>query len=1163
MKKTIYLFFLLVLTSTLGAVEPPAPYGPVPNERQMKYLQSPLAAFIHFGMNTFAGNDGIEWGNDYKRPASTFNPTNGKVDTDQWVRLLKKAGFKRIIITLKHHDGFCTWATKVTDYNISNSPYLDGKGDLAKELSLSCDKYGMDMGVYLSPWDAWEKVYGDITPGDYNDFYDNQLRELLGGEYGRLNPETGKREIVEVWLDGATGAGAAHQTYDFGRFVKTMRDLQPNMLTWMTLGAVKNYQGTVNDFPVDAYWVGNERGYVNDPVWLKVKVDGNAVNQYNPNGQYFSIPEADVSIRPGWFYHKSQDGSVKSLDYLVNQIYYRSVGMGIPLLLNVPPDRAGKIHANDSVVLMQFAKAIQNTYKTNLITPQMSAVANASRGEGYEATNVIDGNTDTYWAMSDSDKKGTITIDLGKDIELDVIKLKEYLPLGQRVSNFKVEVEVFGRWIEFGKGQTIGYQRDIKGKLLPIRKIRLSVDALATPLISAIEAYRTDESITEIGPIPVGIETNEVSNLIPVAAEKVSKLKFEIKRHPAGSWPTLSEMRFYKTEGGKLVEIDRNGITATATSEATKSTNEPHSLATNTLDNNPATIWQPEWLPKVGMPQSLMYDFGKQVEITHISYEPRKTGKDMPEIFNIYLAENATDEYVKTFSEGKFVVDVNKVHFTPVKKNTEWTVMPNYSEIYGDAIRSETDNALLTQSVTGNWFRLMGTKSPNLGILEIWVDGKKIADVDTYNPIEAKDEILYENTELASGTHQVEIKSTVRKNDKSTGTKVILQNILTLSPKSAGMFELTQSFATAKEGDGKFQFEIRRLGDLTKSATVKFTTSPGTGVHGKVYLDKVEEVTFAPGESVKQLFVDIVDNDNTEGNKDFYIEISNPKDAYILGFIKQMRVLVYDNDIDQSNPDIEGYCVPGGTQHSDKKAYLASASTQGAKKNLNYETSISPDNVYVKYIDTPIETRKGDVFTLNLKGFAAGERSSSVVYQDFRYNKAYIFADWDGNLQFSEDEKIAEMGQQPPKDVKLGNYDDVMDITLPVLVPETAVEKDIALRVVYHNAWNGLSNACQDVKEGMVYDFKLQIKSATSSTENVYAPKVILSLDHNKDVHCKGNFKKGTSIELYGLNGNKYYSQTLGKAQQNVLIPTNRLSKGIYVLSIRHDGLSEVYKLVR
>ncbi|MHB9055310.1 MAG: alpha-L-fucosidase [Paludibacteraceae bacterium] len=514
MRKSIFSFLMLFFFGEviIAQIVPPSKFGPVPNERQMKYLHSPLAAFIHFGMNTFAGSDGIEWGNDVKRPASVFNPTNRKVDTDQWVRLLKKAGFTKVIITLKHHDGFCYWPTKVTDYNISKSPYMNGKGDLAKELSESCDKYGMDMGIYLSPWDAWEPSYGDSTPGDYNDFYDTQLRELLGGNYGRLNLKSGKREIAEIWLDGATGEGAAHQTYDFVRFVHTVRELQPGCLTWMTLKAAQNYSGPESEFPVDAFWVGNEKGYVNDPVWMKVAVNGEDIKQYQSNGQYMSLPEADVSIRPGWFYHSAQDKSVKTLDYLIHDIYFRTVGMGIPLLLNVPPDREGKFSHNDSVALMKFGIALKNTFETNLLNSKMNVLASDLRGKGFEPANVLDDDYDSYWTMTDGRTTGTLTIDLGKEVKMDVICLQEYIPLGQRISGWKVEVEVYGNWREFGSGQTIGYKRMIKGALLPVRKIRLSItSSLAVPQINNIQAYRSDSSIATQSPVPKGINSTSLS----------------------------------------------------------------------------------------------------------------------------------------------------------------------------------------------------------------------------------------------------------------------------------------------------------------------------------------------------------------------------------------------------------------------------------------------------------------------------------------------------------------------------------------------------------------------------------------------------------------------------------------------------------------------------
>ncbi len=1155
------LFFFSVVSAQ---TTPPFKFGPAPNARQMKYLKNPMAAFIHFGMNTFAGTDGIEWGNDVKRPASTFNPTKGKVDTDQWVRLLRKAGFTRVIITLKHHDGFCTWPTKVTDYNISKSPYLNGQGDLAKELSESCDKYGMDMGVYLSPWDAWEPSYGDSTPGDYNDFYDAQLRELLGGEYGRLNTETGKREIAEIWLDGATGSGVAHQTYDFARYVSTVRELQPNCLTWMTLGAAQNYSGPESGFPVDAFWVGNESGYVNDPVWLKVIPTSNGASQYQANGTYFCIPEADVSIRPGWFYHSSQDGSVKSLDYLIHNIYFRSVGMGIPLLLNIPPNREGKFHPNDSVALMKLNTALTETFKTNLIQPAASVAASAVRGEGFEASKLLDNNFDTYWTMPDGQKTGTVTVDLGKDVDLDVIRLQEYIPLGQRISSWKVEVEVYGNWKEFGSGQTIGYQRMIKGTVLPVRKIRLSItSSLAVPVISSIEAYRSDASIASKGAFPSGIKSTAADALRALVTRKVSKLKFEVLEMPSGRWPTLAEMRFYKLSDGARVEIDRTGFTATATSEARQAVNgEPDCPASNTLDNNLSTIWQPEWKPKVSMPQSLTYDFGKQIELTEISYQQRQTSEqDIATKYNIYIAENAGDPLTKSLEGGTFTATLKTAQFTPVS-STDWTVLQNYSNL-GIAIQSKTNTATARFGVEGGWFRLLGAKSPDTGILEIWIDGTKTAKVDTYSPQLLKDGVIYENNSLSADNHVVEVKATGTKNDNSTDSKIILQNLLKLENGIKAMFEIDKAFGESREDAGIYTFEVRRFGNISESASVTFITTPGTGVHGKTYSDKTETVQFAPGESSKTVHVTILENSLAEGNKDFYIELNNPTNNHILGFIAQSRVLVYDNDGDSSNSNLEGYCIPGGTQHSQKKAYLESASTTGAKKNFAYSATSLPSTVYIKYLEDVIEAERGTAFTLKLKAFSAGERSASVVYQDFRYNKAYIYADWNADLTFTTDEKIAEFGQQPPSNNILGNFDTVMDITQPVTVPQSAILQSIPLRVLYHNAWYTLPNgACTNVTEGMVYDFKLNVVMTSDvkhQKENLY--KIHYSPASERIV-CSGDFIENTRFELISSSGLLLKSLTFSPVLNEVAIPVNNLPKGCYLVVIRNSSTSEIQKVL-
>lgn len=1166
-KTILVLGVILLIAQSTYSQSVPAKFAPTPNERQMKYLQEPMAAFIHFGMNTFAGADGIEWGNDVKRPASTFNPTQGKVDTDQWVRLLKKAGFKRVIITLKHHDGFCTWPTKQTDYNIANSPYMNGKGDLAKELSLSCDKYGMDMGIYLSPWDAWEPSYGDASAGDYNDFYDNQLRELLGGEYGRLNIETGKREIVEIWLDGATGAGVAHQTYDFARYVATVRQLQPKCLTWMTLAAAKNYSGSETNFPVDAFWVGNEAGYVNDPVWMKVDVSSGTPKQYAANGAYMSIPEADVSIRPGWFFHNSQNSSVKTLDYLVHNIYFRSVGMGIPLLLNIPPDRSGKFHATDSVRLMEFGNAINNTFETNLLKNTMTATASNVRGAGFEAGKVLDENYDTYWTLPDNQKSGSITIDLGKDTEMDVIRIQEYLPLGQRISAWKLELEVYGSWVEYGSGQTIGFQRMVKGALLPVRKIRFTINSsLDVPIINGIQAYRSDASITKASAIPAGVQNLGANSLQSLSTKKISKLKFEITEIPSGKWPTLAEMNFFTSSNGTRTLIDRNGFTATATSEAKQAVNgEPDCLASLTLDGNNNTIWQPEWKPKVAMPQSLTYNFGKQIDLTEISYLPRQSSdQDLARKFNIYIAENDADPFTLSLTGGTFNTNLKTAQFTPIAAS-DWNLLSAYSA-NGDAIESKTNKATAEFTVQNAWFRLLGAKSPDTGILEVWIDGVVAATIDTYAATLTKDAVLFEQN-LPKGIHSIQVKATGTKNTLSSNSKIILQNLLKLENEAKGMFELEKSFAESREDAGHFTFKVRRLGDSSEAASVTYITSPGTGVHGKTYIDKTEVLQFAVGEAEKTVTVEIVDNDLAEGNKDFYIELNTPTNKHIIGFNKELRVLVYDNDGNSSNQNIEGYCQPGGNQHVQKKAFLKNASTTGAVKNLNYSVSNSPDNVYVKYLDSFIEAERGTSFTLNLEANKAGE-STTVVLQDFRYNIAYIYADWDANLKFSENELLATVGLKSSEFAVNGtnntkaNYDYTLNISKEITVPTYAILQNIPIRVMYHNAWQSLDNgACSSVADGMVYDFKLNIVDSKSATKQTASPNYRVFVQGNSIV-CKGDFPKNSKVTILDLSGKLISEAKISLNNDSGIYSSAAFQNGVYFVLINDQKRSETHKVV-
>ena len=1160
MKQHILLAYLLLLClPPATAQNAPSAFGPTPNERQMKYFNEPLAGFIHFGMNTFTGT---EWGNGLESPSS-FNPTKGKANTDQWIRLFKEAGFKRVIITLKHHDGFCLWPTRQTAHNISASPYLNGQGDLAREISESCDKYGMDMGIYLSPWDIHEPSYGDVTPGDYNDFYAAQLEELLSGDYGRLNPATGKREIVEIWLDGATGSGVEKQTYDFKRYVELVRRLQPNCLTWMSTAAAQGYTGPGSGFPLDAFWVGNEAGYVNDPVWLKLNVAGNTVSTYSATGNYFSIPEADVSIRSGWFYHDASNGSVKSLEKL-SEIYFRTVGMGIPLLLNVPPNKAGVFHPNDSTALTQLGQAVKNSFATNLLTPSMQASATATRGAGFEASKVLDGNYDSYWTMADGATTGSITIDLGKAQEIDIIRIREYIPLGQRISGFKVEVEVYGQWVHYGSGATIGFQRVIKGLLMPVSKIRFTVNSsLAVPLICSIEAFRSDASITQQGETPMGLQNIKAAQFQLIEPVKARKLRFEITAKNAANWPTLAEMRFYTRENGKLVELPRQGITATASSEAKNATSEPPSLAGNTIDNDNSTIWQPEWSPsKVNMPQHIEYDFGKEIELTDISYLPRQTSSgDVPTQFNIYLAAEAGSDFIKTLSGGSFLATTNEAQYTPVK-GTDWTRVSTLPH----AMRNGSAGAKATLAVDGGWFRLVGAKGPDAGMLSILLNGNELAAIDCYSPVARTDQVLYELNGLPASTQGVEIRVTGQKNAKSSNSFVTLQNAYTLSPNVNGMFEFGKPLYDIEEGTAYCTVEVKRSGTALVAASVTVSTSPGTGVHGKTYEDVSTTLEFEPGEFSKTVAVKIIDNDFKDGNKDFYLELSNPTQIHILNTVKTTRILVYDNDTESNNPQLEGYCIPTGSQRilfSKNYAWLETAYTTGADENLQFSAQEAPANVYLKTTDHPVVVRRGKSFQLFLNGYHAPELNILNQYNDFRLNKMYIMADWNANLQFETEELIADLGDATLNDKKTGNFSSVLDsVRVTIDVPSSALLQNIALRIYYHNHNSPFVSGCSSVSLGQVYDFRLKINDNRPTGLRLPQNEPQLNVFHaGNQLVCINNSGVRTRLSLINSSGLPAYRTVLDASQVETRINTDRFTTGIYIVHLKNQNETRSYKI--
>ncbi len=488
-KSYIFSFTLLLvsLASCSHEVDPPAPVMPVPTPRQLAWQHLEFYAFTHFTVNTFTDK---EWGYGDESP-KIFNPSD--LDCKQWAQVVKDAGMKGIIVTAKHHDGFCLWPSKYTEHSVKNSPWRNGKGDVLKELSEACMAAGLKFGVYLSPWDRNSAYYG--TP-EYITYYRNQLKEILTS-YG---------PVFEVWFDGANGGtgyyGGAREErkidrktyYDWSNTRKIVRELQPEAVMFSDAGP-------------DVRWVGNEKGIAGETNWSMINRDEFApgiakqdvLNHGLEDGKDWVPAECDVSIRPGWFYHKNQDNKVKSVNQLVD-IYMKSVGRNGSFLLNIPPDRTGRINEHDVQRLKEFRKALDEIFARNLAAgKRVSADSWRGKSNRYAPGNLTDGKEETYWCTNDEVKKGVLTIDMDKRQEVNLVLIQEHIALGQRVKAFKVEVLLDGNWKEVARGTTIGYKRILHFSPVKTDKIRVTIqDAKACPVLNNIEVYRAPEKYFEL-----------------------------------------------------------------------------------------------------------------------------------------------------------------------------------------------------------------------------------------------------------------------------------------------------------------------------------------------------------------------------------------------------------------------------------------------------------------------------------------------------------------------------------------------------------------------------------------------------------------------------------------------------------------------------------------
>lgn len=534
-----------------GTADAPEADSVVPDANQFRYQKEELAAFCHFGPNTF---NEIEWGEHYgdKAPSEIFK-LKKDFDAETLVNTLKEAGFKKLIVTAKHHDGFCIWDSEHTEYDVKASGYQDAKGesDILAEISAACTEANMDMGLYLSPWDIHDDSYGykdkdgkalveEVTENghkvnrpidghdwnwvyendaeDYNKYYQSQLEEILS------NPKYGNNgKFVEVWMDGAKGSGSGYQEYTFKEWFETIQKYEGKGVDGrdadcMLFGA--------NDYTT-VRWIGNENGIAGKDTWSKSNVDtqkgtidsnaqGGATIGFE-NGNKWTVPEADARITSGWFWGTKKN-TPKTMDELSN-MYFNSVGHNATLLLNVPPNDQGTVDQAILDRVSEFGKNIKETFDENLAKAEGASVKVSSvRGnaETFKPGNMTDEKDDTYWTTDDGTKTGEILIDLGEKKNFDVVSIEEAIQNGQRINDYKVEYRegTEGEWTLLEKGQTIGAKRLCRTSETSARQIKITVTTPdgKVPMISEVGVYKSTEDMEKPNPIPKGMEVIDVTD---------------------------------------------------------------------------------------------------------------------------------------------------------------------------------------------------------------------------------------------------------------------------------------------------------------------------------------------------------------------------------------------------------------------------------------------------------------------------------------------------------------------------------------------------------------------------------------------------------------------------------------------------------------------------
>lgn len=484
-QQKLVLLTILFVFAGCSSVSEPADISPnqvIPSTQQLSYQQMEMVGFIHFTVNTFTNR---EWGFGDEDPM-IFNPT--ELDAEQWVLAAKSGGLQELILTTKHHDGFCLWPSAFTEHSVKNSSYKNGEGNIVREFVDACRKHGLKVGFYLSPWDRNHKDYGNP---EYITYYRNQLKELLT-EYGEIN---------EIWFDGANGGdgyyGGANESrkidrstyYDWPNTIKLVKELQPNISIFSDAGP-------------ELRWVGNERGHAGETFWSTINADelviggsdASYLNQGEPGGNKWIIGQCDVSIRPGWFYHVTQDSLVKSPTEIMD-IYYKSVGRNGVLLLNLPPDQRGLIHEKDVASLQIFKEIVEETFNSNLaVNAKVSSSNYRLNHSKFSPGNITDDDPESYWATDDSIYSAELIIDLNEKTTFNRIMLQEAIKFGQRISKFQVLVKDGSDWKVIFDGTTIGYKRLMRVETVNTSKVKLRIlDSNNIPAISNFGIYKASD----------------------------------------------------------------------------------------------------------------------------------------------------------------------------------------------------------------------------------------------------------------------------------------------------------------------------------------------------------------------------------------------------------------------------------------------------------------------------------------------------------------------------------------------------------------------------------------------------------------------------------------------------------------------------------------------